>query len=107
MEINSKIISICGQQPNNEKLIEIGNDPNFIFEINPLFKTLTLYNQEGGVINVNSWLECVNYANGGWVSNVDLFINEEKILFFFLLPIFLIISSKQIIKVYGNIKNKH
>ena len=38
----------------------------------------------GNIINVNSWLECAHYVNGGWVNNMDAFINEEKILFFVL-----------------------
>ena len=37
---------------------------------------------KGNIINVNSWLECANYVNGGWTNNVSDFINGERNLFF-------------------------
>ena len=49
------------------------------------------------MINVNSWLECANYVNGGWLSDkVDL-INGEQILFYLLITanlIYLFFSSQ-------------
>ena len=85
MEINQKIIEQCGIKPTNVELIIVGNDPNFVFANDPNFQTVVLYDIEGNVINVNSWLECANYVNGGWVNNLDVFINEERILFFTIL----------------------
>ena len=60
------IISICGDQPSNQELIEIGSDPNFVFQNDPNFITLKLFDIEGNIINVNSWIECAHYVNGGW-----------------------------------------
>ncbi len=85
MEINQKIIEQCGIKPTDVELIIVGNDPNFVFANDPNFQTVVLYDIEGNVINVNSWLECANYVNGGWVNNLDVFINEERILFFTIL----------------------
>ena len=85
MEINQKIIEQCGIKPTNVELIIVGNVPNFVFTNDPNFQTVVLYDIEGNVINVNSWLECANYVNGGWVNNLDVFINEERILFFTIL----------------------
>tara|TARA_B100001996_G_scaffold6010_1_gene5075 strand:+ start:134 stop:445 length:312 start_codon:yes stop_codon:yes gene_type:complete len=85
MDINQKIIEQCGIKPTNVELIIVGNDPNFVFANDPNFQTVVLYDIEGNVINVNSWLECANYVNGGWVNNLDVFINEERILFFTIL----------------------
>ena len=85
MEINQKIIEQCGIKPTNVELIIVGNDPNYVFANDPNFQTVVLYDIEGNVINVNSWLECANYVNGGWVNNLDVFINEERILFFTIL----------------------
>ena len=85
MEINQKIIEQCGIKPTNVELLIVGNDPNFVFANDPNFQTVVLYDIEGNVINVNSWLECANYVNGGWVNNLDVFINEERILFFTIL----------------------
>ena len=31
------IISICGDQPSNQELIEIGSDPNFVFQNDLLY----------------------------------------------------------------------
>ena len=85
MEISQKIIEYCGLKPSNVEFVIVGNDPNFVFTNDPNFQTVVLYDVEGNVINVNSWLECANYVNGGWVNNLDVFINQEKILFFTIL----------------------
>ena len=58
----------CGDNIENIQYSDPGNDPNFVFENDPLFETLTLYNQNGNIINVNSWFECAHYVNGGWSS---------------------------------------
>ena len=60
------IINVCGNQPENQELVEIGSDPNFVFQNDPNFTTLRLFDIEGNIINVNSWIECAHYVNGGW-----------------------------------------
>ena len=82
MEITQKIIEYCGLKPENLELTEIGNDPSFVFENDPNFQTVALYDSDGNTIFVNSWLECANYVNGGWVNDMNLFINEERMFFF-------------------------
>ena len=66
----------CGENIDNIQYSDPGNDPNFVFENDPLFQTLTLYDPEGNIINVNSWFECAHYVNGGWssvnVGNMDI-----------------------------------
>ena len=52
------IINNCGSGGSLEEL-SLKNDPNFVFQNDPNFETLTLYDSEN-VINVNSWLECAN-----------------------------------------------
>ena len=82
--MEKEIIGICGDGPLAEIEL-IGNDPNFVFVNDVNFPTVVLYNDQGSVINVNSWLECANYVNGGWLSDkVDL-INGEQILFYLLI----------------------
>ena len=81
MEKNLIIIEkFCGIKPSNQKLIEIGNDPNFIFENDPNFNVIRLFDIEGNIINVNSWFECANYVYGGWSINYNAFSGD---LFFF------------------------
>ncbi len=85
--MKDRIKLVCGDYGNIEELENIGNDPNFVFLKDPNFEPKTLFNENGDVINVNSWLECANYVNGGWISDkVDL-INGEKTLFFALLVV--------------------
>ena len=43
---------------------------------------LRLFDFDGNIVNVNSWLECANYVNGGWTNNISDFTNGEQILFF-------------------------
>ena len=49
---NIKII--CGQLGDLKQLESIKNNPNFVFENDPSFQTITLFNENGDVINVNS-----------------------------------------------------
>ena len=60
----------CGIKPKDQEIINIKNDPNFVFENDPSFSSITLYDIDGNVVNVNSWVECAHYVNGGW-SNVN------------------------------------
>tara|TARA_B100001057_G_C22801166_1_gene931567 strand:+ start:1241 stop:1549 length:309 start_codon:yes stop_codon:yes gene_type:complete len=96
-ENNTIIENNCGQSSNNDELIEIGNDPNFVFENDPTFNTVVLYDLDGNVVNVNSWLECAHYVNGGWTtsfSNFDgnlfflIFVSSSFLLYFLSKKIF-------------------
>ena len=65
--MNENFEIICGVSPqNNENLNFQVSDPNFVFENDPLFETIVLYDRDGNVVNVNSWIECAHYVNGGW-----------------------------------------
>ena len=77
------INAICGDRPENFVVPDIGNDPNFVFENDPNFEALKLYNSEGDVIFVNSWVECANYVSGGWSNNI-ISSNHDELFFYFL-----------------------
>ena len=84
MEEKLKLIEQnCGTKPVNEELVEIGSDPNFVFENDPNFEALKLYNSQGDVIFVNSWVECANYVSGGWSNNI-ISSNNDELFFYFL-----------------------
>ena len=87
--MNSEIISICGNSNYLPDFEAIGNDPNFVFVNDPTYLTVKLFDTEGSVINVNSWIECANYVNGGWSNNIGVFDGN---LFFFQLVSSLLIS---------------
>jgi len=104
MEVTQKIIEYCGLKPSSVEFVDVGNNPNFVFTNDTNFETVILYDVEGNIINVNSWLECAHYVNGGWVNNMDAFINEEKILFFVLIGLIVAGSffKKYLIKIKGH-----
>tara|TARA_B100000886_G_scaffold103325_1_gene68675 strand:+ start:63 stop:368 length:306 start_codon:yes stop_codon:yes gene_type:complete len=74
---------ICGVSPqNNENLNFQVSDPNFVFENDPLFETIVLYDRDGNIVNVNSWIECAHYVNGGWDTvNYQNFGGDQVIFF--------------------------
>tara|TARA_Y100000768_G_C23960367_1_gene675030 strand:- start:326 stop:649 length:324 start_codon:yes stop_codon:yes gene_type:complete len=73
------IQQICGIKPVDQELIEISSDPNFIFDNDPNFPSLRLFDVDGNIINVNSWIECAHYVNGGWNSAYYSGIKSELI----------------------------
>ena len=80
--MHKKTAVICGESDLRPDFEAIGNNPNFVFENDPNFETVRLFDFDGNIVNVNSWLECANYVNGGWTNNVSDLINGEQILFF-------------------------
>ena len=101
MEDNLVLIeNNCGLKPINQELVEIGSDPNFVFLNDPEFSTMRLFDIDGNIINVNSWIECVHYVKGGWSNNQLLVVNSEKEIFFFLvaaISVYLIVKfSKEL-----------
>jgi len=101
--MDKNIFTICGNSeiiPNFEK---IKSDPNFIFEADPNFSPINLFNEFGSTVTVNSWIECANYVNGGWLSNIANFVNHEKTLFY-VLPVFSILLLAS--DVYKKIKEQ-
>ena len=64
-------------------------------------------NSEGKIINVNSWIECANYVNGGWFSDKIDLINGEKLVLYTTIILLIIhfISSKFSLK-RAEISNK-
>lgn len=82
--MNSDIYKICGESDLLPELEKIQSDPSFVFEPDPSFNPITLFNEIGDTIMVNSWIECANYVNGGWTNFLIETINYEKYLFFIL-----------------------
>jgi len=80
MEENLDLIEeACGTKPIYQDLIQVTNDPNFVFINDPNFPALRLFDIDGNVINVNSWIECANYVNGGWTSTYYSGMKSELI----------------------------
>ena len=96
------IISICGDQPSNQELIEIGSDPNFVFLNDPEFSTMRLFDIDGNIINVNSWIECAHYVNGGWLSTYNEGLSGNLLL----LSIVTLITSSYLLIRYFKFNKK-
>ena len=87
--MNENFEIICGVSPqNNENLNFQVSDPNFVFENDPLFETIVLYDRDGNVVNVNSWIECAHYVNGGWDTVNYQNFGGDQIIFFGLVVTF-------------------
>ena len=68
-----EIERVCGLKPPDQEFVEIASDPNFVFVNDLNFSTIRLYDIDGNVINVNSWIECAHYVNGGWSTSLSNF----------------------------------
>ena len=80
-ENNLNIEKNCGQNLNNEQIPDIANDPNFVFINNPSYETVVLYDVDGNIVNVNSWIECAHYVNGGWSNLSPSTVPGDMIIF--------------------------
>ena len=62
----TSLTELCGNIPEDFKKIDISSNPNYIFEVDPNFNSVILYNEDGIPIQVNSYTECEHYVSGGW-----------------------------------------
>lgn len=77
IEIDKTLIeSFCGSYPADFVDIDILSNPNFIFENDPKYQAVKLFDEEGNAVFVNSFIECQHYVKGGWDYIPDL-INES------------------------------
>ena len=77
INLKDYVKKFCGDPPIGFKEVDIANDPNFVFTNDPDYETKVLYFNDGSIINVNSWIECANYVNGGWTDNMSYLQNME------------------------------
>ena len=87
--MENKIKNICGDLGDISDLENLGNNPNFVFKNDPNFETVILFDSNNNIINVNSWLECANYVNGGWTNSTYESFNGEQFLFLFTLSTYM------------------
>ena len=70
---NSTVINLCGQYPDDFVKPDILSDPNFVFENDPNFQAIQLYDGDLNTIYVNSFIECQHYVIGGWDNSPNQF----------------------------------
>ncbi len=60
------VIKLCGNYPKDFESIDIQSNPNFVFENDPNFEAVKLFDHDENTVFVNSFVECEHYVNGGW-----------------------------------------
>lgn len=101
MSENSSVTNICGLPAEGQALPNIGSDPNYVFVNDPEFTTVRLFDLDGNIINVNSWIECAHYVQGGWSSNQQNLVNSEMTIFYILSGI---LTSYFLYKIIKNLQ---
>ena len=75
----TKIESICGITPKDFNKQEIIGS-SYIFEVDPNFTPINLYNFWGDAATVNSFSECLHYVNGGFQPTITTIYDIVKAL---------------------------
>lgn len=100
----------CGDEPINFKNIDISSNPNFVFENDPTYTAVQLFDKEENTVFVNSYIECKHYVEGGWykkANNDDLKKPKTSIYknFGTLILILIVISYNQSLSSKGINRN--
>ena len=75
---NSSLIENCGEKPVDFIEIEIGNDPNFVFQNDPGFQPILLNDTNSNSAIVNSYQECIHYVKGGWYNPASIILETKE-----------------------------
>lgn len=76
--MESDVIRICGQYPENFEKQEIASNPDFIFVNDQSYTQVKVFDVEENYVFVNSFTECEHYVTGGW--HFDPIFNYEIML---------------------------
>tara|TARA_B100002019_G_C21151500_1_gene538497 strand:- start:203 stop:511 length:309 start_codon:yes stop_codon:yes gene_type:complete len=76
---NKTVKIICGDYPENFEKLEILSDANFVFENDPEYNTVQLFDKNENTVYVNSFVECEHYVVGGWDQNSTIILEAELI----------------------------
>ena len=63
---NEVIVEFCGVYPSDFENKDISSDPNFVFQNDPSYEAVKLFDIDGNSVLVNSFFECQHYVKGGW-----------------------------------------
>ena len=87
--VTNKIIEICGLVPINYSRKNLNSD-NIVFQNDPDFNPINLYDFWGNLVTVNSFEECQHYVEGGWYIDKLTMIDIFQIVFLLLIISFLV-----------------
>lgn len=97
----TNIQKTCGSQPLGVFYEDPGNNPNYVFISDSNFDPVKLFDPDGNIIFVNSWVECVHYLKGGWLSSqlvsqqVDKYLSIGLFATCCLLTLFVIFKNQK------------
>lgn len=99
----STIEELCGSYPEDFLSFDISSNPNFIFDNDPTYESVTLYDFDGNVATVNSFLECEHYVSGGWnyvpsEGFSESFLQSSLTLFSLIGIVLVIVTFKKLLK---------
>ena len=101
--MNKEIENICGLNNTNDTLTDVGNSPDFVFNPDPLYEKIILFDPEGNKIIVNSWIECAHYVSGGWSNELISTFSLQNLFSFMCVSL---VTYFLIKRFYGIYKNK-
>ena len=86
----SKITDICGDYPNGFEKKDFESNPNYLFVNDENYAGVTVYDEEGNSVFMNSFEECEHYVSGGWsfnsnTSNETFYENSIAVFIIFFL----------------------
>lgn len=73
-----KVKLICGEYPPSFQKQTFKSDQNFVFENDPSFNVVIVYDKEENTAYVNSFVECEHYVSGGW-DQIPSIVREESL----------------------------
>ncbi len=76
---NQIVKIICGNYPKDFKKVEINSDENYVFENDPTYNTVQLFDKDENTVYVNSFVECEHYVSGGWDQNSTILVESQLI----------------------------
>ena len=102
------VIELCGDYPEGFIKPDIESNPNYVFDLDPNFTPVRLFDLDENTVFVNSFTECQHYVLGGWGYQPSL-INESDfhkfllILLIFAIMVGFVQTKKAFIKKYYEI----
>tara|TARA_B100000131_G_scaffold211839_1_gene203747 strand:- start:223 stop:531 length:309 start_codon:yes stop_codon:yes gene_type:complete len=94
----SKIEDLCGVYPTGFIKEDISSDPNYVFVNDPAYSARPLYDSEGNIVFVNSFIECEHYVSGGWgyspSENTEILLHQLLFVVVIALVIFQFLNRK-------------
>jgi hypothetical protein len=100
--MSDNLQDICGEKPEGFIDFEILTDPNFIFEKDPNYSVVQLWDKDNNSVFVNSYIECKHYFDGGWSYNPAAFLEQNlqiNTLITFTVSFLIVIIAERLINV--------